>query len=71
MTWVETAVHFRHFVEMSAIVSCISHAVQKHIRAGKVILLNNLPAIMQWVLLVDFQVGDGDPFAQLLQKLRT
>ncbi|EFX61977.1 hypothetical protein DAPPUDRAFT_271335 [Daphnia pulex] len=32
MTWVETAVHF---VEMSAIVSCTSHLVQKHFRASK------------------------------------
>ncbi|EFX69913.1 hypothetical protein DAPPUDRAFT_257868 [Daphnia pulex] len=32
MTWVETAVHF---VEMSAIVSCTSHLVQKHLRASK------------------------------------
>jgi hypothetical protein len=34
-------------------------------------LLMNFPAIMQYVLLVDFQVKEGDPFAQLLQKLRT
>ncbi|XP_046651132.1 uncharacterized protein LOC124342213 [Daphnia pulicaria] len=48
MTWVETAVHF---AEMSAIVSCTSHLVQKHFRASK--------------------VGNGDPFAQLLQEFRT
>ncbi len=49
---------------MSAfVVSSTSHLVPKHFRASKVILLINLLAIMQ---LVDFQVGDGDPFAQLL-----
>ncbi|EFX85906.1 hypothetical protein DAPPUDRAFT_237472 [Daphnia pulex] len=40
MTWVETAVHF---VEMSAIVSCTSHLVQKHFRASnKEFMLNRL-----------------------------
>jgi hypothetical protein len=35
-------------------------------------LLINFPAIMLVdVLLVDVQVGGGDPIAQLLQKLRT
>jgi hypothetical protein len=63
---------------MSAIVSCTyttvgctSHLVLKHFGASKVMLLMNFPAIMQQVLLVNFQVGDGDPFAQLLQKLWT
>jgi hypothetical protein len=34
-------------------------------------LLMNFTLIIQFVLLVDVKVGDRDPFAQLLQKLRT
>ncbi|EFX85852.1 hypothetical protein DAPPUDRAFT_313712 [Daphnia pulex] len=49
MTWVETAVHF---VEMSAIVSCTSHLVQKHFRArvhGQLELFTLLLFGVQWL----------------------
>ncbi|EFX80816.1 hypothetical protein DAPPUDRAFT_318241 [Daphnia pulex] len=48
MTWVETTVHF---VEMSAIVSCTSHLVQKHYRArdnGQLELFTLLLFGVQW-----------------------
>jgi hypothetical protein len=68
-TWVETAVQCRPLLAVR--LGCTSHLVQKHFRPSKVILLMNFSLIIQFVLLVDVKVGDRDPFAQLLQKLRT